>query len=274
MFKKGSVDAAQCRDADVTNGAKNDENEEYCISGFINLFLLKRENSTGLTEDEDLSIDVLFEDFVCVLQAVFADPAAAPSLLFAWAAVSSCARAPGCSSSSTACPASRSAMEALPHMLNLLNACFDGFDSPEAAIEWQWVARPSFLPRSTHDMLGPLKVKTIHIATSVPAQSAGVPVATSLWSTVPYRIPLIPLLLLSPVLVLALLPPTSHASDCFLPLPPPSPPSCVSPLRPSSPAHRPLRRFLAACTARLLLLAGMDRLDRPLMIAQMQGSST
>jgi hypothetical protein len=57
-------------------------------------------------------------------------------------------------------------MEALPHMLNLLNACFDGFDSPEAAIEWQWVARPSFLPRSTHDMLGPPKVKTIHIATS------------------------------------------------------------------------------------------------------------
>ena len=32
-----------------------------------------------------------------------------------------------------------SALEALPHMHNLLNARPDGFDSIEEAIEWQWV---------------------------------------------------------------------------------------------------------------------------------------
>ncbi|KAJ7266650.1 hypothetical protein C8J57DRAFT_1510755 [Mycena rebaudengoi] len=141
--------------------------------------------------------------------------------------------------------------------------------SPEAAIEWQWA-------------------KTIHIATSACLRPRPVcrrtsnDVAVIDGAVVGYLIPLIPLLLLAPVLVLALLPPTSHASDCFLHLPPfPSilrlsaPPFLV--LSSSSP-RSPLRWltglsavFHAARTARLLLLAGMDRLDRPLMITQMVG---
>jgi hypothetical protein len=35
-----------------------------------------------------------------------------------------------------------SALEALPHMHNLLNARPDGFDSIEEAVEWQWVHHP------------------------------------------------------------------------------------------------------------------------------------
>jgi hypothetical protein len=52
------------------------------------VFIEGKTKSTAPTEDEDLSIDVLVEDFVCVLQAVFADPAAAPSLLVRCASVS------------------------------------------------------------------------------------------------------------------------------------------------------------------------------------------
>jgi len=36
-------------------------------------------------------------------------------------------------------PLTGSALEALPHMHSLLNARPDGFDSPEEAIEWQYV---------------------------------------------------------------------------------------------------------------------------------------
>ncbi|KAJ7266681.1 hypothetical protein C8J57DRAFT_1510779 [Mycena rebaudengoi] len=207
------------------------------------------EKPSRLTEDEDLSIDVLFEDFVCVLQRT--PPRRRLSCMGGGVVVRACPRLLKLKYRVSSVAVldvveGASAMEALPHMLNLLNARFDGFDSPEAAIEWQWVARPSFLPRGTHDILGPLKAKTIHIATSAPLRPRPVCRRTSSDVAVvdgAVRSALPRTLLVFSALSLAL-------------------------------AHRPLRRFLAACTARLLLLAGMDRLDRPLMIAQMQGSST
>ncbi|KAF7317339.1 Protein phosphatase methylesterase 1 [Mycena chlorophos] len=116
-----------------------------------------------------------------------------------------------------------SAIEALPHMQNLLNARPDGFDSVEAAVEWH------------------VKTKTIRNT-----QSARVSI---------------------PAIVEAAPP-----SD------PPPPHAWIwrTPLRSTAPYWLSWFQdlsatFLAARTARLLLLAGTDRLDKPLMIAQMQG---
>ncbi|KAJ7273806.1 Alpha/Beta hydrolase protein [Mycena rebaudengoi] len=175
--------------------------------------------STAPTGDEDLSIDVLVEDFVCVLQAVFADPAAAPSLLLVGHSMGGGGVLKyRVSSVAVLDVVEGSAMEALPHMLNLLNARPDGFDSPEAAID--------------------VKTKTIRSAT-------------------PARISV-------PAIV--------------VPAPPGAPSSAPAyrwrtPLRSTAPywASWLSAAFLAARTARLLFLAGTDRLDRPLMIAQMQG---
>ncbi|KAJ7211012.1 Alpha/Beta hydrolase protein [Mycena rebaudengoi] len=189
--------------------------------------------STAPTEHEDFSIDVLVEDFVCVLQAVSADPAAAPSLLLVGHSMGGGVVVRACprllelkyrvSGLAVLDVVEGSAIETLPHMLNLLIAHPDGFDSPEAAIEWH------------------VKTKTIRSATSARISVPSIVV--------------------------------------------PAPPGTL----PSAPAYQwrtPLRStapywaswftglsaaFLAARTARLLLLAGMDRLDRPLMIAQMQG---
>ncbi|KAJ7266703.1 Alpha/Beta hydrolase protein [Mycena rebaudengoi] len=189
--------------------------------------------STAPTEDEDLSIDVLVEDFVCVLQVVFADPTAAPSLLLVGHSMGGGVVVRACprllelkyrvSGVAVLDVVEGSAMEALPHMLNLLNARPDGFDSPEAAIEWH------------------VKTKTIRSATSA-------------------RISV-------PAIV--------------VPAPPGAPSSAPAyqwrtPLRSTAPYWASWftglsAAFLAARTARLLLLAGTDRLDRPLMIAQMQG---
>ncbi|KAJ6603759.1 hypothetical protein B0H10DRAFT_1957734 [Mycena sp. CBHHK59/15] len=88
-----------------------------------------------------------------MIAVVFPDPAAAPTLLLV-------SHSMGGVDVVRACPqllehkfrilgvavldvVEGSAMEMLPHMHDLLNAHPDGFDSPEAAIEWQCSSLPS-----------------------------------------------------------------------------------------------------------------------------------
>ncbi|KAJ6611157.1 protein phosphatase methylesterase [Mycena sp. CBHHK59/15] len=189
-------------------------------------------STTAAKEDEDLSISVLVEDFVQILQAVYLDPATAPTLLLVGHSMGGAVVVRACpqllerkfriSGIAVLDVVEGSAMEALPHMHNLLNVRPDGFDSPEAAIEWH------------------VKTKTIRNANSarVSVPAIVVPAAT------------------------------------------PSPTAPVyqwrTPLRSTAPYWSSWftglsGAFLAARTARLLLLAGTDRLDRELMIAQMQG---
>ncbi|KAJ7734832.1 Alpha/Beta hydrolase protein [Mycena metata] len=190
----------------------------------------------GEEEDPDLSIDVLIDDFVDMLRAVFPDPAVAPTLLLVGHSM-------GGSVVVRACPllldakyrvsgvavldvVEGSAIEALPHMHSLLNARPDGFDSVEEAVEWH------------------VKTKTIRSAQSarVSVPSIVVPAAAAAGSTAPpphayvWRTPLRST--------------AGYWSGWFTGL---------------------STAFLAARAARLLLLAGTDRLDKPLMIAQMQG---
>ena len=97
--------------------------------------------------DQDLSIAVLVDDLVGVIQTMFPDPAAAPSFVFVGHSM-------GGSVVVQACPLLQdlkyrvsgvavldvvegSAMDALPHMHSLLNARPDGFDSVEEGVEWQ-----------------------------------------------------------------------------------------------------------------------------------------
>ncbi|CAK5269955.1 unnamed protein product [Mycena citricolor] len=200
----------------------------------------------GSKEDEDLSIDILVDDLVEIISTVFPDASAAPSLLLIGHSM-------GGSVVTRACPRIQerkfrvtgvavldvvegSAMEALPHMQNLLNSRPDGFDSVENAVEWQ--------PRQS----------TIH----------------------------------TPRAYLYL--PSSHQHQRHPRLDSPSfgEHRCGRRRRIGPASSGSLKNgyltdkrvgwfsglsaaFLAARTARLLLLAGTDRLDKPLMIAQMQG---
>ncbi|KAJ6615811.1 hypothetical protein B0H10DRAFT_2435214 [Mycena sp. CBHHK59/15] len=110
------------------------EYREYgCHSG--------KTKTTTAKEDEDLSIGVLVEHFSQILQALFPDPAAAPTLLYGRRGRR--ARLPPAlehefriSGLAVLNVVEGPAMEALPHMHNLLNARADGFDSPEATIQW------------------------------------------------------------------------------------------------------------------------------------------
>ncbi|KAJ7158253.1 Alpha/Beta hydrolase protein [Mycena crocata] len=200
--------------------------------------------TTAAIEDEDLSVGVLIDDFVAILRAVFPDSATAPTLLLVGHSM-------GGSVVVRACPlllehayrvsgvavldvVEGSAMEALPHMHSLLNARPDGFDSVEAAVEWHFktnTIRNAYSAR--------VSVPSIVVPTSVSASETdgvgegktGTPAHAYTWRT-PLR---------------------STAAYW---------PSWFAGLSES---------FLAARAARLLLLAGTDRLDRPLMIAQMQG---
>ncbi|KIY48601.1 protein phosphatase methylesterase [Fistulina hepatica ATCC 64428] len=187
--------------------------------------------TTSSSDDNDLSIEALVQDFVELMCTVFPDPKAAPTLLLIGHSMGG---------SVVVRASSRllerkynlvgvaildivegSALEALPHMNSLLNARPEGFDSVEEAIEWH------------------LKTKTIQnvesARVSIPAAVCEAPEGsrgpkyiwrTPLRSTAPYW------------------------QDWFTGL--------------SS-------SFLAVRSARLLVLAGTDRLDKPLMIGQMQG---
>ncbi|KAF8155295.1 Alpha/Beta hydrolase protein [Mycena galopus ATCC 62051] len=182
--------------------------------------------STAEKEDEDLDIGVLVEDFVCTIRAVWTDAAAAPPLLLVGhsmggsVVVRAVARLQeaGYQVSGVAVldVVEGTAIDALPHMHSLLNARPDGFNSVEAAVEWQCVY---------------VSLQTLSSLRGIaPSTSTGGPHAY-VWRT---------------------------------------------PLR-STAAYWPgwftglSAAFLQARTARLLLLAGTDRLDRELMIGQMQG---
>ncbi|KAF8645856.1 hypothetical protein AX16_007514 [Volvariella volvacea WC 439] len=183
-------------------------------------------------EDEDLSVGVLVDDFVAVIQSVFQDPANSPSLLLIGHSM-------GGSVVVRACPTllehkyritgvsvldvvEGSAIEALPHMHNLLNARPDGFDSIEEAIEWH------------------INTKAIR---NVNSARISIP---------------------------SIIKPTPSDSKLIHPY------TWRTPLRSTAPYWTSWfqglsNTFLAARTARLLVLAGTDRLDKELMIGQMQG---
>jgi len=191
--------------------------------------------STLASEPEDLSIGVLVDDFVDVIQTVFPDPKASPNVILIGHSM-------GGSIVTRACPmlldkqykiggvavldvVEGSAMEALPHMNSLLNARPDGFDSVEEAVEWHVTTKTIRNPTSARISI-PGIVEPSPTSSSNPNPDPSYIWRTPLRSTAPYW------------------------QSWFLGL--------------SS-------SFLAARTARLLVLAGTDRLDKELMIGQMQG---
>ncbi|GLB44809.1 putative demethylates proteins that have been reversibly carboxymethylated [Lyophyllum shimeji] len=202
-----------------------------CECGVLALDARRHGKTTSTTEkaDEDLSIEVLVADFAEVIQTVFADPAAAPTLLLIGHSM-------GGSVVVRACPillerkyritgvavldvVEGSAIEALPHMHNLLNARPDGFNNLEDAIEWH------------------VSTKTIRNARSARISIPSIMV---------------------------------HDPDA------PQPYRWRTPLRSTAPYWLSWFKglsstFLKARTARILVLAGTDRLDNELMIGQMQG---
>jgi len=180
--------------------------------------------------DDDLSIDVLAEDAYNLLCTLFPDPSATPSLLLVGHSM-------GGSVLVRACPmllakkyrvtgvavldvVEGSAVEALPHMHNLLNSRPDGFDSLEDAIEWH---------------------VTGHTIRNLTSARISVP-------------------------------------SLFVPSPPNYTPRFLwrTPLRSTAPYWESWflglsKSFLEVRTARLLVLAGTDRLDKDLMLGQMMG---
>ncbi|KAH6909310.1 Alpha/Beta hydrolase protein [Coprinopsis sp. MPI-PUGE-AT-0042] len=181
--------------------------------------------------DEDLSITVLVDDLVAIVQTIFPDPARAPSFVFVGHSM-------GGSVVVQACPLLQdlkyrvsgvavldvvegSAMDALPHMHSLLNARPDGFDSVEEGIEWHFNTNTIRNSHSARVSI-PSILKHEPNATVLPPWQWRTP----LRSTAPYW------------------------------------PSWFTGLS---------SKFLAARTARVLILAGTDRLDKELMIGQMQG---
>ncbi|EIM90705.1 protein phosphatase methylesterase [Stereum hirsutum FP-91666 SS1] len=197
----------------------------------------RRHGKTMPTEgssDDDLSIDVLVSDFFNLIQAVFPDPAIAPTLLLVGHSM-------GGAVIVRACPrllerkyrvggvavldvVEGSAIEALPHMPMILNSRPDSFDSVEDAIDWHVRANQIRNPTSARIHVPSLIIP----APSNPAKLRTHPFTwrTPLGTTGPYW------------------------ESWFTGL---------------------SASFLAARTARLLVLAGTDRLDKELMIGQMQG---
>ncbi|KAF7311836.1 Protein phosphatase methylesterase 1 [Mycena indigotica] len=190
--------------------------------------------STTDPEPVELDIATLVDDFVAIVQTVFPhSPNPPPPLLLIGHSMGGAVVA----HSSPRLQAAGfhllgiavldvvegSAVEALPHMHNLLNARPDGFDSVEDAIEWHVKTKTIRNDNSA-------RVSVPAIVEAAPSSNLPAPHAwiwrTPLRSTAPYWM--------------------SWFQDLSM-------------------------TFLAARTARLLLLAGTDRLDKPLMIAQMQG---
>ena len=256
------------------------------------IFSLNNRSITGKTtsigsDDGDLSIQVLVADFCALIQSVFPDSKSAPSLLVRtpiaicseshltiWTHSQLVGHSMGGSIMTRSCPIliergyrvagvsvldvvegsqpilpswipSRllkltigSAVDALPHMHNLLNARPDGFDSMEEAIEWQSVvfSYDSYLfalcsmqcSVTTHTIQNAASAR-VSIPSIIKHVEGGLPPyqwRTPLRSTAPYWLSWF-----------------QGLSQCFL----------------------------SARSARLLILAGTDRLDKELMIGQMQG---
>ncbi|KAG6884573.1 hypothetical protein C0993_009904 [Termitomyces sp. T159_Od127] len=179
--------------------------------------------------DEDLSIEVLVEDFTEVIRTVFPDPAGAPSILLVGHSM-------GGSVVTRSCPVllerkyrvsgvavldivEGSAIDALPFMNNLLNARPDGFNTIEEAIQWHVTTKAI---RNAYSA----RISIPSIMISDPTALPPYQWRTPLRSTAPFWL------------------------SWFKGL--------------SS-------NFLQARTARVLVLAGADRLDNELMIGQMQG---
>ncbi|ESK85800.1 protein phosphatase methylesterase 1 [Moniliophthora roreri MCA 2997] len=200
--------------------------------GVLSIDARRHGKTTSAASDEDLSIEVLVEDFVAVVESVFKDPTTTATLLLVGHSM-------GGSVITRACPTllekkyrvggvvvldvvEGSALEALPHMHSLLNARPDGFDSVEEAIEWHVTTKAI---RNTNSAR--VSIPAIIIPSN--SDSPAVPPfiwRTTLRSTAPYW--------------------TSWFTGLS-------------------------KQFLSARTARLLILAGTDRLDKELMIGQMQG---
>ncbi|CAE6500432.1 unnamed protein product [Rhizoctonia solani] len=193
-----------------------------------------------------LDLTVLAADFVNLLSTLFPKPAEAPSLILLGHSMGGTAVVHACPSllekgyrvSGVAVldVVEGSAMEALPHMHKLLDSRPDGFASQEAAIEWQFLS-----PILCTSFLRSLTTNTI-----MNLASARVSV---------------------PSLVIPAQPSDTSAGHAW---------KWRTPLRNTSPYWRSWfsglsEKFLAARTARLLVLAGTDRLDKTLMIGQMQG---
>ncbi|KAJ7053600.1 Alpha/Beta hydrolase protein [Mycena amicta] len=198
--------------------------------------------STADPEPSVLDISTLVDDFVAIIRSVFPTSPSPPLVLIGHsmggavvAHASPHLQAAGYHLLGVAVldVVEGSAIEALPHMQNLLNARPDGFDSVEDAVEWH------------------VKTKTIRNT-----QSARVSIPS--------------------IIEVASSSSTPIPTTTILPPPAPHPWIWRTPLRSTAPYwlswfQNLSTTFLAARTARLLLLAGTDRLDKPLMIAQMQG---
>ncbi|THG99746.1 hypothetical protein EW026_g2675 [Hermanssonia centrifuga] len=186
---------------------------------------------TTSTEPEDLSIERLTSDLVNLLSTVFADPAAAPTLLLVGHSL-------GGAVIVRACPLLQErnykiagvavldvveefTLDALPMMHTLLATRPQGFDSPEHAIQWHVKTNAIRNPDSAR-----VSVPAIIVPNPVPTQQPPYLWRTPLHSTAPYW--------------------TSWFTGLS-------------------------EKFLSARTARLLVLAGAERLDKQLMIGQMQG---
>ncbi|KAF8177078.1 Alpha/Beta hydrolase protein [Mycena galopus ATCC 62051] len=207
--------------------------------------------STAENEDEDLDVGVLVEDFVCTIRAVWTEAAAAPPLLLVGhsmggsVVVRAVARLQeaGYQVSGVAVldVVEGTAIDALPHMHSLLNARPDGFDSVEAAVEWHFKTKTIRNSHSARVSVPGTVVPSSSTSPAAPAPTA--PTARTVPST------------------------STGGPHAYV---------WRTPLR-STAAYWPgwfaglSAAFLQARTARLLLLAGTDRLDRELMIGQMQG---
>ncbi|KXN82981.1 Protein phosphatase methylesterase 1 [Leucoagaricus sp. SymC.cos] len=205
----------------------SDQTDGEC--GVLALDARRHGKTTSTVDDSDLSIDVLVEDFLELIRAVFSDSATTPTLLLVGHSM-------GGSVVVQACPGllerkykitgvavldvvEGSAIEALPHMHSLLNARPEGFDSVEEAVEWHV---------TTKTIRNPISAR-ISISSIVRRDDSAIHPyqwRTPLRSTAPYW------------------------QSWFIGL---------------------SNKFLAARSARLLVLAGTDRLDKELMIGQMQG---
>ncbi|KAJ6573600.1 hypothetical protein B0H10DRAFT_2237042 [Mycena sp. CBHHK59/15] len=123
-----------------------------------------------------------------MITVVFSDPAAAPTLLSAtvWVVVHACPQLLEhkfrISGVAVLDIVEGSAKEVLPHMHNLLNARPDGFDSPEAAIEWHVKTKTICNANSAH-----LSIPAIIVPAATPSPDrATYQWRTLLRSTAPY----------------------------------------------------------------------------------------
>lgn len=203
-------------------------------------------------EQENLGVDVLTGDLVNLIRTVFPDVETAPSVLLVGHSLggSVCVRASPLLQQhqyriAGVCVidvVEEFTLDALPLMHSLLNARPEGFDSPEEAIEWHV---------NTNTINNPTSARVSVPAIIVPAPEgspASVPAyvwRTPLRSTAPYWKSKPYVRLRKQTLNVAWI-----VAGWFTGL--------------SS-------KFLASRTARLLVLAGTERLDKELMIGQMQG---